>query len=440
MSDLLGGIAPRARKLSTRRSTMLSALDVGSHKIVCVVAELEPLPDGPEGGRTHRARIVGIGHQRSAGIRRGGVVDLAQAEGAIRAAVDAAERMARVEVREAIVAISGGRIGGHRAGGAIALPATAITDADTEMVVSTAVTHGARPGRTVLHVVPLAYGIDGSRDFVDPRGMVGAELSCDLSLVSADQAAVRTLMLAVERCHVSVDAVVAAPCASALACAQEDEAEMGVAVVDLGGGTTSIALMTGGNVVHCEGFAVGGIHITMDLARGLSTRVGEAERLKATQGNVMPTPASARDTVLVPRVDEGDRDVEVRVPRSELTRFIRPRVEEILELSRDRMRAAGFVPGSGQRVILTGGASQLGGLPELAKQIFGAEVRVGRPLAVKGLPEAAKGPAFSAALGLVVHPQVAAGDRIEIRRVGMPRRAGGEGYIGKVSRWLRDSF
>jgi cell division protein FtsA len=248
-------------------------------------------------------------------------------------------------------------------------------------------------------------------------------------------------MLAVERCHLGIEAVVATPYGSGLSALVDDEAEMGCAVVDMGGGTTSVGVFAGGHLVHVDAIAVGGHHVTMDIARGLSTRVSAAERLKTLYGSAIPSSADERDMISVPQVDEDERDVPNHLPKSHLVRIIKPRVEEILELVRDRLRRAGFAAQAGRRVVLTGGASQLVGMPETARRVLQGQVRVGRPLGIKGLPEAAKGPAFSAVVGMLVYPQVAHAEYFEPRSGGLFQATGTDGgYISRVGRWIRESF
>jgi cell division protein FtsA len=178
----------------------------------------------------------------------------------------------------------------------------------------------------------------------------------------------------------------------------------------------------------------------MDIARGLTTRVSAAERLKTLYGSAIASSADDRDMIAVPQVDEDERDVPNHLPKSHLVRIIKPRVEEILELVRDRLKSAGFAAQAGRRVVLTGGASQLVGLPETARRILQGQVRVGRPLGIKGLPEAAKGPAFSAVVGLLVYPQVAHIEYFEPRSGGLFQGTGTDGYISRVGRWIRESF
>ena len=437
------GLTPRLKPLPTRRSAVLSVLDVGTSKVVCLIAELKPVVAGESlRGRTHVARVLGIGHQRSLGLKGGAVVDLEAAETAIRQAIHSAERMAGVEVKSVIVNQTGGRLASHHFEAKVPVRAGMVCASDIGRVLEVASGHTLRPGRAVLHALPTGFSLDGQRNIVEPAGMIGEKLGVDLHVVTGEAASSRNLMLAVERSQLDVEAVIATPYAAGLAVLADDEADLGVVVVDLGGGTTSWGVFSGGHLVHTDAVAVGGHHITMDLARGLTTPVAAAERLKALYGTAMSSSSDERDMVAVPHVGEDDeREVSNHVPRGHLVRIIRPRVEEILELVRDRLRNAGFAAEAGRRVVLTGGASQLMGLPDLARRILQGQVRIGRPLGIKGMPEAAKGPAFSAAVGLLVYPQVAHIEHFEPKGrtlFGGPTAA--PGYIGRMARWFGESF
>jgi cell division protein FtsA len=246
-------------------------------------------------------------------------------------------------------------------------------------------------------------------------------------------------MLAVERCHLSVEAMVAAPYVAGLSIMADDEADLGAAVVDMGAGTTTAAVFSGGRFIHADGFALGGNHVTMDIARGLSTSVAHAERLKTLYGSTIATASDDRETIAVASVDEDDRDAVNHVPKSHLVRIIRPRVEEMLELVRDRLKNAGFSAETGRRVVLTGGGALMTGLPELARTLVSKQVRIGRPLGVQGLPEAAKGPSFAAPVGLLVYPQVAGLEHFVPRPMAY-RATGTDGYFSRMGQWLKDSF
>ncbi len=434
------GLTPRMKPLSSRKSTTLSVLDIGTSKIVCLVAQLQPIETLETlRGRTHLARVLGIGHQRSLGMKGGVVIDLEAAEGAIRQAIHAAERMAKVEIQSVIVNLTGGRLASEHFEAQVGVRGP-VSPSDVHRVLETASSHGLRPGRTVLHALPTGFSLDAQAHIVDPSGMIGEKLGVDLHVVTAEAAAARNLMLAVERCHVGIEAVIATPYAAGLSALVDDEAEMGCVVVDLGGGTTTVGVFANGHVVHVDAIAVGGHHITMDIARGLTTRVAVAERLKTLHGSCILSSSDDRDTITVPQVDDDERDVANHIPKSHLVRIIKPRVEEVLELVRDRLKSAGFAAQAGRRVVLTGGGSQLVGLPELARRILHGQIRVGRPLGIKGMPEAARGPAFSAAVGLLVYPQVAHAEHFEPSAGAWFAGTGTDGYLSRVGRWIRESF
>ena len=426
-------ITPRMKPLSVRRSAILCVLDVGTSKVACIIARLMPAePSDLLRGRTHACRVLGIGHQRSRGLKAGVVVDMDEAEKAIRLAVDAAERMAGVQAESLIVNLSGGRLGADQLSAKIRIGGQAVTTTEVHHVLEAAAARTARQGRTTLHALPRAYSLDGAPSIRDPRGMIGDELAATMTVVSCDSAPARNLMLAIERCHLDVEAVVATPYAAGLAALVDDESEMGSIVIDFGGGTTTMACFADNRLAHVDAIAVGGSHVTMDIARGLTLRLTDAERLKTYYGACISSPSDERESIAITQMGESEH--ASHMPKSQLVRIIKPRVEEILELVRDRLAGAGYASGAGQRFVLTGGASQLTGLAEAARRILGGQVRLGRPLGVKGLPESAKNPAFAAAIGLLVYPQVSGLEHFEPRRGPGFNIAGGEGYVERRMR------
>jgi cell division protein FtsA len=291
----------------------------------------------------------------------------------------------------------------------------------------------------VLHSLPIGFTLDNAHSIRDPRGMLGRRLGVDMHVVTVDAAAARNLMLTVEQGHLAVEAMVATPYVAAQSVLDDDEADLGTAVVDIGAGTTTTAVFSGGRFVHADGFALGGNHITMDLARGLKGRITDAERIKILHGSAIAGRSDDRDMISVASVGEHEGEPPQVVPRAAVTRIIAPRVEEILEMVRDRLAASPFAADPHGPVVLAGGSSQLAGLPEVAARILGRQVRIGRPLGIAGLPEIAKGPAFAAAAGLLVYPQLAYLEHYEPRRT-RHLMTGTDGYFARVGRWLRESF
>lgn len=443
MSDTVfrNGLTPKMRPISPRRSTLVAALDVGTSKVVCMIARLKPVSGNHAlRQRSHSVEVLGVGHTRARGMKSGAVVDLAECEDAIRHAVDAAERMAGVQLESVILSLSAGRLGSDRYRAEVTMPRPAVDEGDIHRVLLAGNRHCVRDGRVVLHSLPIGYALDGVSGVRDPRGLLGRRLGVDMHMASADVGPARNLMLAVERGHLAVEAMVAAPYASSLSVLSDDEPDLGVAVVDMGAGTTSIAIYSEGHLAHVDAVAVGGLHVTMDLARGLSTPVADAERIKTLHAAAIGVPSDERDMIAVPSAGEDEREPPNMVSRATILKIARPRVEEILELVRDKIAASGLGNGAGSRIVLTGGASQLTGLQDLAGKILGRQVRIGRPLGISGLPDAAKGPAFAAALGLLVYPQAAYLEHFEGRSGNATAATGTDGYMSRVGRWIRESF
>ncbi len=437
--SLHDGLTPKMRPLSPRRSAIVAVLDIGTNKVVCLIARLKPQsPQETLRRRSHGVEILGIGHTEARGMKGGAVVNLAEAEAAVRQAVDLAEGDASVQLESAVVAVSGGRLAGELFTATVNVAGTTVTDGDISRVLTAGSDHSVRDGRVVLHSLPVGYALDGVRGIGEPRGMLAHSCGVDMHVVTADVAAARNLMLVVERCHLTIETMVAAPYVAGLSVLADDEADIGAALVDMGAGTTTAAVFSGGRFIHADGFALGGHHVTMDLARGLNARIADAERIKTLYGSVLAGGSDERDMITVPPVGEDDREPPQFVSRASLVRIIKPRVEEILEMVRDRLAASPFAAEPRAHVILTGGASQLTGLPELAARILNRPVRIGRPLGISGLPDAAKGPAFAVAAGLLVYPQAAHLEHFEPRRT--RHLMTGTGYIAGVGRWLREGF
>ncbi len=439
MSALHYGLTPKMKPIPARRSALVAALDVGSSKIACMIARLRPHP--PQQvltRRTHAVEVIGFGHTGARGMKAGAVVNLAQAEEAIRVAVDAAEQMASVEIESAVLSISAGRLASELFAADVEIVGSAVSEGDIARVLAAGSRHSLRDGRAVLHSLPVGYSIDGTEGIRDPRGMLGSRFGVDMHVATTDIAAARNLMLAVERSHLAVEAMVASPYVAGLAVLADDEADLGAAVIDLGAGTTTVAVFLNGRLVHLEGFALGGQHITTDIARGLNARIVDAERIKTLYGTVLNGGSDERDMIEVPPISEDERETAQFVSRATLVHIIKPRVEEILEMVRDRLAASPFAAERRGHVILTGGAAQLTGLPHLAARILDRPVRIGRPLGISGLPDTAKGAAFAVAAGLLVYPQAAHLEHFEQRKRHAMNGTGG--YFARVGQWLRESF
>jgi cell division protein FtsA len=288
--------------------------------------------------------------------------------------------------------------------------------------------------RAVIHSFPVGFSIDDSRGIRDPRGMIGTRLGVNMHVVTATASAMRNHSAAITRSMLEPDAFVVSPYAAGLSCLVEDETNLGVTVIDMGGGTTTIGVFVGGNLVFTDCVPVGGAHVTNDIARGLSTPIAHAERMKALFGSAISTTLDEREMIAVPQIGEEEDGHANHVPKSMLVRIIAPRIEETFEMVRNRLEAGGSDKIAGRRVVLTGGACQLHGVKELAGLILDKQVRIGRPLRVKGLAESTHGPAFSTAAGLL---HFAMSERTERPRTG---RVPARGIFGRVSNMIREYF
>ena len=439
MTGLDLNLTPKTRPMPQNRSGMVASLDIGTSKIACMIARVKPSSLGEAlWGRTHAMELIGYSQIQARGMKAGAVIDLAECEQAVRQAVALAEKMAKVRVESVLLSASGGRIAAQLIEATADIRSGAVTSADVSRVTSTGMRHAAGEGRAVLHTLPVGYTLDGVKGISDPRGMVARQFGVDMNVVTCDATVARNLMLAVERCHLNVEAMVASPYAAGLSILTGDEADLGAAVVEMGAGTTTIAVYSGGRFVHASGFAVGGQHVTMDLARGLSACIADAERIKTLYGTVLTVGSDARELMSVPTAGD-ERDLPQIVSRATIANIVKQRAEEIFEMVRDRLKDSPFAAEPKGRVVLSGGAAQLTGLADLATQILGRSVRIGRPLGFGRLPNEAKNAAFAVPAGLLVYPQYVHLEHVEPRHAPQVRTSTG-GYFEKVGRWLREGF
>lgn len=422
------------------RSGLVAALDIGSTKISCIIGDVVSQNRRTADGKEASAlRILGFGCQASRGTRHGVIIDLDQAERAIRLAVDAAERMAKRTISSVYVNVAGGRPQSNSYVATVETATGQVTAEDIETATRAALALGHQPGRRTLHTAPAQFDLDDARGITAPLGMFGKLLTAEVNVVSAEPAALRNLALVIERCHLSVADYVVAPYAASRAVLAEDEVKLGVTLIDMGGATTGIAAFHDDQLIFADVIPVGGMHITHDIARGLSTTIAHAERVKTLWGSAMATVVDDRETVAVPLLGERGVDTIYHAPKSMLTGIIRPRLEEILEMVRERLDASPFTKLAGSRVVLTGGGSELTGVREIAAQWLNRQIRHGAPLPVAGMPEAARSPAFATAMGLLnyaMRPDTH--HAAAITRQALQEREAG--YLRRVGKWIADSF
>lgn len=422
------------------RQPVIAAVDLGASKVGCFIMR----PDGIK--REERTlTTAGVGYVQSRGVKGAAIVNMDEAAQAIAQAVERAETVANVSVQGVTVAISGGQIASHRVMAQVSLGARPIGENDCARAIHAALNQVRLPGRKPIHLLPIAWAVDGQKGVRDPRAMFGKFLGLELLVVSISETVFQTLSHCVERAHLQFEGVVAAPFASALAALEEDEMDLGALCIDMGGGSTSAAVFSGGSLVHVDSLPVGGGHVTADIARGLSTSIAGAERIKTLHGSAIASANEDREMIEAPPRGDDPGAGPVIAPRSLLKGIIAPRVEETLELLRERLKASGAPVEPGASIVLTGGASQLQGVREVAVRVFDRPVRLGRPRRVPHLADAASGPAFCAAAGVLhrsafgpreaVSPKVLAGARM--RREPVDPKAGA---ITRAAAWLRDNL
>jgi cell division protein FtsA len=406
------------------RSGVFGALDIGTHKITCLIGR----SDGSQ------LRVIGFDQRHARGIRLGAIVDLEDAERAIRAAVGRAEDMADHRLRSVIVNLACGQPESRLFNVRWPVGGRAVTDADVRRLVHEGRLRANSDGREVIHAMPLGFSVDETTGVDDPRGQVCEALNGRLHMIDASSSALRNLATVIERCDLSLGELVSAPLASGLSVLVDDERMLGATVIDMGAGTTQIATFGEGRLLHAAQLPVGGLHVTKDIASVLSTPLASAERLKAIYGNVEPSADDEREMLDVQMIGEEEHQF-VSVPRSMLVGVIRPRMEETFEFVRDRLETAGLGRAANGRVVLTGGGSQLGGVRDLASSILGRPVRFGRPVGlVKTMPRESQGPEFATAYGLLAWA-TGAGRPFNDIDLSEPRPAG---IVRRVVEFLRD--
>jgi cell division protein FtsA len=427
-----------ALKSALGRSGVVAAVDLGASKVGCFIMK----PEGVRrGDRT--LTTAGVGYVQSHGVRAGAIIDADEAARAIAQAVERAETMAGVDVQAVTVATACGHIASHRVSAQVSIGSRPIGEADKARAIAQALTGLRLARRQAIHLQPIAWSVDGEKRVRDPSALVGRKLGLELLVVSMNEGVFQTLAHCVERAHLQFEGVVAAPFASSLAALEEDEMELGALCIDLGGGSTSVAVWSGGALVHVDSLGVGGAHVTQDIARGLSTSMAGAERIKTLHGSALASSNEDREMIEAPPRGDDPGAGPVTAPRSMLKGIIAPRVEETLELLKERLKAAGALIDPGAGIVLVGGASQLAGAREVAVRVFDRPVRLGRPRRIPHLADAASGPAFCTAAGVLQRaafgPREAGPKRPTTSRSATPidPRAN---VVVKAAAWLRDNL
>mgnify|MGYP001792723799 FL=1 len=393
------------RKAAIQRG-VVAVLDVGTSKIACLVLRF----DGTEklndtegvGGLAGQAgfRVIGAATTRSRGVQFGEISAMQETERAIRTALKAAQKMAQIRVDHVIACFSGATPRSYGLAGQVDLENTTVTELDVSRVLSACDVPDYGEGREVLHAQPVNFALDHRSGLADPRGQIGHSLATDMHMVTVDAVAVQNLAHCVKRCDLELAGLASSAYVSGISALVEDEQELGAACIDFGGGSTGVSIFMKKHMIYADSIRIGGDHVTSDISMGLQVPQSVAERIKAFYGGVVATGMDDREMIEIGG-ETGDWEHDRRnVSRAEVIGIMRPRVEEILEEVKATLDSAGFNCLPSQQIVLTGGASQVPGLDGLASRILGQQVRLGRPLRVHGLPQAATGPGFASAVGM----------------------------------------
>ena len=421
----------RADRQQVRGRGVIGVVDVGSSKTVCLIAAISPGEAGPA-----NIRIVGLGVQPARGTQAGIITDLDEAERCARAAIGKAERMAGVTLEGVHVSVGCGELKSQTFAANAEIESGVVEAGDIGRLMAGGRSFAERDGRRLVHMNTIGYRLDGNTGASDPRGMAARRVTADLHTVTAEEAPLRNLMVMIERCYLSISGVVASPYASALAVTTEEEQRQGVTCIDIGGGTTKIACFANGQFLHASVIPLGADLITYDIARALQTPLAEAERIKALYGSMIGAQSDEHETFSYALADEEDGGL-YQATKAQLARVVAPRVEALLARVATQLDRSGMRPYACGRIVLTGGGSELVGIGPYAANIFGAPVRVGRPMAISGLPQNVSTPAFSTVAGLLRASTVSGA---ETMAYDVPKSAPPKSYLGRVGQWLMEAL
>ncbi|MCA1770058.1 MAG: cell division protein FtsA [Halomonas sp.] len=422
-------------------SNMVVGLDIGTSKVVAIVGQ--PTDDGG-------IEIAGIGSHPSRGMKKGVVINIESTVLSIQRAVEEAELMAGCDIHSVYVGVAGSHISSMNSDGVVAIKEREVTPSDIDRVIDSARARAISEGQRVLHVLPQEFSIDAQGGIREPLGMSGVRLEARVHLVTAAMNAVQNIEKCVRRCGLEVDAIILEQLASSMAVLTEDERELGVCMVDIGGGTTDIAVFTEGAIRHTSVIPIAGDQVTNDIAMALRTPTQHAEEIKVKYACALTQLASSDELIKVPSV--GDRPAR-DLSRQALAEVVEPRYEELFTLVRDELRRSGYEDLVAAGVVLTGGTSRMEGVVELAEEIFHMPVRIACPQNVRGLADVVRNPIYSTGVGLLHyalqenrqgHGRQAQGRVIptQARREDADRRGLKENMpaLARLKGWLKGNF
>ncbi len=405
-------------------------LDIGTTKICAIVGKKTP-----EG----EIKIIGIGQTPSRGLRKGIVINIDEAVLSIKRAIAYAERMSGVKIDSVYTGIAGGHIRSYNSNGVVAIKSLEVAESDIRRVIDAAKAVAIPPDREIIHIIPQEFIVDDQAGIKDPRGMSGTRLEVKVHIVTGSVTSVQNIVKCCQRSGLKVKNIVLQPIASSQAVITLDEKDLGVGLIDVGGGTTDIAAFVANAVKHTSVISIGGDHITNDIAIGLRTPFKEAEEIKKKYGCALTDMINEDETVQIPGV--GDRKSR-EVPKIMLSEIIEPRMEEIFSLAKDDLEKMNLLPMLASGIVLTGGSALMKGAVELAESVFGLPVRIGKPLGVTGLKDAVDNPMYATGVGLVMYGFRS--DEEENLNIEPESKVKDENLfstiVAKMKSWIKDMF
>ena len=410
---------------------LIGALDIGSSKIVALICTQDA--DG-------RLRVLGTGQRESRGVKRGFITDMESSEVAVREAVEQAERMSGANIEDVWASFGAGGLTSNIANVEVELGGHQVERADVDELLTTGRQAIDRPGQVVLHANPALYTLDGVEGVGKPIGLHAQRLGVDIHVVAADAGPLRNIDLTIRQAHLGVHAIVASPIVAALACLSKEERDLGVALVELGAEVTNVSLHVGGMLVGLRSIPLGAKDITDDIAGAFGVRRRDAERMKCFHGSAMTSPRDNHEMIEALALGSEPGSEPMRVSRAQLMTVIRQRIEQLTGEIAAALKALGFTGPVGGQVVLTGGGAELKNIADYMQGVLGRAVRVGRPRAITGLPDAHSGPAFATLVGLAVLAGEGSGDIRDIARVDSGRsRKAGNGLVGRLMAAMKGS-
>ena len=423
----------RAPRMGRSQTGTVAALDIGCSKITCLIGR-------NDGAGPRSFRILGAGRQQSRGFTGGTITDMEGLERAIRLAVEDAEREAGEQISNVMLGITGQKLASTLVTARIDIGGREINQKDVRRIQAQALGKMPARGEETLAAWPVAYRVDEQEGVREPQGMYASELSLLLSVVTAPKSVVKNLVECVGRARIGVTALIPSSIASGAGTLIDDEIENGAICIDMGAGVTAVSVYLNGSPAWLGLVPAGGSHVTSDLAQGLGTTFAAAERLKSVYGTANLEGPGLAERIEVPRLGDDGRLQAARMERGQLAEIIAPRVEETFEFVRKTLDSSGVRKVLPHRVVLTGGASQLSGVRDVASRILQAPVRLGRPTIAEFLGETLATPAFSTASGLLLYSELGFADAV---RATASRQDGPEsrsGVVNKVFHWLEENF